>query len=248
MQLVADRSGLGIERRRLDEAERRARIDAERGRRYAVVLAAASAVLASAREDYHANLASLVDAVVPNFSDWCAIDILNDVRDLERLSIRHVIDQGELCSAELRQRIPTIDALLIRTIEKQQTQHSSGFLAGTAIRGQRQPAAVTDPTPWIVVPLITGTGVIGTVFFAFDGGASDHQCRHGRHRRGHCSARAAVAIDRVLFYQESQEIAEHSSRVAGATPTAAPDALLEIARLVDDSGVVSAIAGRALSI
>ena len=51
----------------------------------------------------------------------------------------------------------------------------------------------------------------------------------------------------VPFYQENEQIAEHSSRVANQLQQLL-DALLEMSRLVDDASVVAAIAGRALTI
>ena len=182
MQLVADRSGLGIERKRLDEAEQRARLDAERGHRYAVVLATASAALATAREHFHANLASLVDAVVPSFSDWCAIDVVDESGVLQRLAIGHVRDRSDLCNDELRQRIPLIEDMSARAVETRQTQRSSAFRSlhsACATRQSRPP--VVDPTPWIAVPIIADAGVVGTFIFAFDGSVG-YQFGHGAHR------------------------------------------------------------------
>ena len=57
LQLVADRVGAGIERSRLDEAERRSRLAAEHAQGHVVLLARASEVLSTAIDDYEPNVA-----------------------------------------------------------------------------------------------------------------------------------------------------------------------------------------------
>ena len=211
MQLVADRAGLGIERRRLDDGERHARVDVERGRRYAIVLATASAALATARDSYFANLSSLVDSVVPSFCDWCAIDLVNEAGRLERVAIRHLADRGEHCSAELRQRIPLIDAMLLRALSSGQTQESGAFVGlSTSPIPRMHEATIVDPTPWIAVPLQSNRGPRGVFTFAFDGGidainASMVPTAEDLVRR------ASIAIERVVLFQEAQSVAEHST-------------------------------------
>src|SRR5205823_7592612 len=101
LQLVADRVGAGIERSRLDEAERRSRMAAERARRHLTLLARASEALSTAVDDYEPNLPSLVDFVVPDFGDWCAVDHIEDGAST-RLAIRHHDrDSSELSKALL---------------------------------------------------------------------------------------------------------------------------------------------------
>jgi PAS domain S-box-containing protein len=247
MQLVADRSGLGIERKRLDESERQARLDAERTRRHAVVLATASASLSAARTDFRPSLSSLVDMVVPNFSDWCAVDLVEENQVTERYAIRHVMDTSDLCTEELRKRVPLIDAMIARAIETGHTQQSPAFLASATAKGRNaSTTTVTDPTPWISVPIVTGKGVIGALTFAFDGGESSAN-QHLVITADDIARRTAIAIDRVLFYQEAQQITEHSRRVAHQLQQLL-GASLEVTRLVNSNDVISVIAGRALAI
>ena len=247
MQLVADRAGLGIERRRLDDGERRARIDVERGRRYAIVLATASAALATARDSYLISLSSLVDSVVPTFCDWCAIDLADEGGALHRVAIRHLADRGDHCSAELRSRIPLIDAMLMRAISSGRTQESAGFVGLTSSPIPRLgEATLVDPTPWIVVPLISNRGPSGVFTFAFDGGIDNINATMVPTAED-LVRRASIAVERVVLLQEAQSVAEHSTRVADQLEQLL-GASMQVSHLTDGAQVASTIAARALAI
>jgi two-component system, cell cycle sensor histidine kinase and response regulator CckA len=247
MQLVADRSGLGIERKRLDDAERAARLDVQRSQRYAIVLASASAALSTARDNFQPNLSTLVDIVVPAFSDWCAIDLLDDTGNLRRLAVRHAVDRSNAASEELRRRIPMIDAMTARSVETGAIQLSASFTTPTSLQRDHPPARrVIDPTPWITVPMTIGSGSIGAITFAFDGGepATNNDMVITAQD---LARRSAISIERVLFYREAQEVAEHSTRVAHQLQSLL-DASLQLSRLTDDGAVIAAIAECALDI
>jgi len=247
MQLVADRSGLGIERRRLDEAERRSRIDAERAHRFTAVLAASSIVLATARDQYENNLKSLFDVVVPFFSDWCAIDLVDERGSLARLGTRHVVDQDELSQEALRPCIPSLDEFGEKMLQTGQTQLSPAFHAMVSSPGNPLSyASDEDRTPWVMVPIVTDKGIVGGLTFAFDGGASAITAEVVSTAED-IGRRVAMTMDRVGFYQEARETADHSRRVASQLQQLL-DASLEVSKLFDASSVISAIAGIALGI
>ena len=247
MQLVADRAGLGIERRRLDDGERRARIDVERGRRYAIVLATASSALATARDSYVANLSALVDNVVPSFCDWCAIDLMDERGELRRIAIRHLADRGEHCSAELRQRVPLIDAMLGRALSSGRTQESAAFESlSLSSLPPTNDGAVVDPTPWIVVPLASNRGPTGAFTFAFDGGIEAINSSMVSTAED-LARRASIAIERVVLFQEAQSVAEHSTRVADQLEQLL-GASMQVSHLTDTADVASTIAASALAI
>ena len=116
MQLVADRSGLGIERKRLDEAEQ------ARGSMYSEASATRSCSPPRAppfdgTRQLPTEPSTLVDIVVPAFSDWCAIDLRDDTGDLRRLAVRHATDRSDAVSEEFRRRVPMIDAMAARSVE-----------------------------------------------------------------------------------------------------------------------------------
>ena len=68
-------------------------------------LAEASFVLAGSL-DYETTLKSVADLVVPEFADWCAIEILDENGVLQRVSISHVDPDKIQQAHELRRRYP----------------------------------------------------------------------------------------------------------------------------------------------
>ena len=122
LQLVADRVGAGIERSRLDEAERRSRQAAERARGHVLLLARASEALSTAIDNYEPNVASLVDVVVPDFADWCAVEVVEETGWRRRLAIRHGDLRDVECSAELLARFPLLDRTLQDAADLGRTQ------------------------------------------------------------------------------------------------------------------------------
>ncbi|MBI2203548.1 MAG: PAS domain S-box protein [Candidatus Rokubacteria bacterium] len=126
LRLVADRAALAIERTRLDEAERAARVEADRHRgeaetiaevahaarasaeaaeRRASFLAEASQLL-GASLDYETTLASLARLAVPRMADLCAVDMVEEDGTVRRLAIAHVDPAKETLARELRERYP----------------------------------------------------------------------------------------------------------------------------------------------
>ena len=75
VRLAAERMAAGIERARLSEAQRRARLSADGARHQMTVLANAGEVLAGALDDYNPSLQSLGRMLVPAYADWFAVHL-----------------------------------------------------------------------------------------------------------------------------------------------------------------------------
>ena len=56
--------------------------------------------------DYHATLQSLTRIAVPRIADWCAVDLLSDSGDLERVAVNHRDPAQIAVAAELFARYP----------------------------------------------------------------------------------------------------------------------------------------------
>jgi PAS domain S-box-containing protein len=172
---------------------------------------------------------------------------VNSVGSAERLAIRHLNGSGELCSTDLQRRLPLLGAMVARAIDSGSTQLSPGIQAATSPR-RRNPEArpIFDPTPWIIVPIATGKGVCGAITFVFDTSEATVNPQLTITAKD-IARRAASAIDRVLFYQEAQEVAEHSRQIANQLQQLL-GASLQVARLVDRAEVLRVIARRATAI
>jgi signal transduction histidine kinase/CheY-like chemotaxis protein len=73
----------------LYDAQRRSRERAEQANRQAAILAEASAALAGSL-DYEATLRTVATLAVPQFADWCTVDIVGEHGELQRLAVAHV--------------------------------------------------------------------------------------------------------------------------------------------------------------
>ncbi|HUQ86975.1 MAG TPA: ATP-binding protein, partial [Vicinamibacterales bacterium] len=102
---VANLAAASLTTAELYEEQRSAREASDHARERATFLAEASTAL-SASLDYEATLRSVAQLAVPTIADWCAVDILNDAGDLERLAVAHV-DPGKVELARtLQERYP----------------------------------------------------------------------------------------------------------------------------------------------
>ena len=95
---LARQAALALERARLYEAERAAR------ERFAFI-AEASELLSSSME-YKETLARLAQLAVPRLADWCAIDMVGEDREIERLVVAHEDPEKVRWAKELQRRYP----------------------------------------------------------------------------------------------------------------------------------------------
>ena len=82
----------------LFEAQRRSREQAERANRQTAFLAEASAALGSSL-DYEETLRTVAQLAVPQIADWCAVDVVDEHGEVQRLAVSH-IDSAQASSAD----------------------------------------------------------------------------------------------------------------------------------------------------
>jgi GAF domain-containing protein len=95
-----------IERARAYEAERTARADAEDAERRLAFLANASAILAASVVDFGATLRNVARVAVPEFADWCVVDLAGDGGTIERVALAHADPEKEAMGALLQEQYP----------------------------------------------------------------------------------------------------------------------------------------------
>jgi PAS domain S-box-containing protein len=217
LELLAGRTSAVVESAELRDAERRSRLGAEHARRHLALLADVGELVASALDTYEPSLAAVPDLVVPSFADWCSVD-LADVRrgsTLQRLAARHIDPAVELQVPEIQRRFPGWAAQIKRII---------GGGPGELIKDVRVDPSPGHPVPdhlsmsralnlvsVMVVPIRVRGLSLGAITF---GTCAD--------RRGFrpsdlsvsevVAARVAVAIERVLLYNETRDAARAASR------------------------------------
>ena len=104
-QALGTLSAAAVTTAELYDAQRRSRESAEHHNRRAEFLAQASAALASSL-DYEATLRMVAQLAVPHIADWCAVDVLDDRDELQRVAVAHVDPRKVELARTLQERYP----------------------------------------------------------------------------------------------------------------------------------------------
>ncbi len=102
---LAQLAAAAITTAELYDLQQQSRERAERANRQAGFLAEASAALASSL-NYEATLRTVAELAVPHIADWCAVDIVNEQGQVERLAVAHVDPARVEMARTLQDRYP----------------------------------------------------------------------------------------------------------------------------------------------
>lgn len=214
LSAVGNQIGIFVERKQLEEAL------ANRANQLRLI--AQVGIALSTTLDYKKRLEALVHIIVPDLADWCAIDIIDQNRVLQRVAAAHVdpgmekwvyelqpsrlIKQNEANTSQL-ETLLTGKSLLYTDI--------SSSLIEEIVLGADQLKVIRqlDPISAIVVPLITPDQNLGILTLV--------QSDSGRHYSSSDVAlaedighRVALALDNSLLYEQSRTLnAELEQRV-----------------------------------
>jgi serine phosphatase RsbU (regulator of sigma subunit) len=176
-------------------------------------MAEASRVLASSM-DYGETLKRVTRLVVPQIADWCAVDLLSEDGEIERVAVHHV-DPARLALAEQLDRDyrPRLDEPagvpeVIRTGSSRIfTDIPADALAGYARDSEHLNLLLAvDPTAVIIVPMIGATGTIGAITLVSS--ESSHKLSPADMRLAERLARrAGTAVENARLYTERSRIA-----------------------------------------
>ena len=187
-------------------------------------LARAGSVLASSL-DYGETLKSVARLAVPEIADWCAVDIVNDEGELQRVAMAHVDIEKIKLGEELERRylpdptapygvhnvMRTGKSELIGNITEEQ-------LAGAARDVEHLKLLMEiGLKSYIVVPLIARGRTLGAITFV--------SAESGRHYgladlalAEELARRAALSVDNARLYRDAQQLnAELEQRVVSRT-------------------------------
>jgi serine phosphatase RsbU (regulator of sigma subunit) len=203
---LARRAALAIDNARLFSELHRVQISES-------FMAEASRMLASSM-DYEETLRRVTRLVVPRIADWCAIDLLNGGREIERVAAHHV-DPARVQLAERLDRHyrPRLDEPLgvpdvIRTGEARIfTDISPEALAGYARDSEHlELLSAVGATAVIIVPMIGAAGTIGAITLVSS--ESDHKLSQADLAVAERLARrAGTAVENARLYTERSRIA-----------------------------------------
>jgi len=222
LELLAESTAAWMQSVELRAAERRSRLGAEHALRRLALLADAGDLLSWTLESYEPTLSELPDVIVPAFADWCAIDLAE--RDgageragaemaLRRQAARHADPARAAEVAALQRRFPGWAEQVQRVVDSGHAELDHDIRIGP---GEPAPDSVAmgralGLVSVMVVPIQVRGLTLGAISFGT-----------GPDRRGFrpsdlavseaVAARVGVAIERVLLYRETREVADAASR------------------------------------
>ena len=208
--------------RRLAE-ERVARQEAEEAAQRMEFLAQASAVLSSSL-DFQETLANVATTAVPQFADWCAVDLLRPDGSLQRVGVAHQDPERVRLAQELEERYPAdpdaeigVHAALRRGEAELMEEIPEELLLSAAQDDEhRRIIEELQLRSSIVAPILIRERAVGAITFV--------QAESGR-RYGEedlvvareLASRAALAIDNAQLHSAEQEARTHAERARERT-------------------------------
>jgi PAS domain S-box-containing protein len=193
-------------------------------------LAEAISILSSSL-DYETTLANVARLAVPQFADWCAVDIANE-KGIERLAIAHVDPQKIAVAQEFRRRYvqdslgdPAV-AQAVRTGKSQVYSDITDQMLAASARDDVHLAMLRELglRSVLVVPMIVRSKILGAITFV-SSRASRLYSEDYLETAEQLAGRAALAIDNARLYQTAE--AEKAEAQATAAALQASNADLE---------------------
>jgi serine phosphatase RsbU (regulator of sigma subunit)/anti-sigma regulatory factor (Ser/Thr protein kinase) len=184
-------------------------------------LAEASAVLARSL-DYERTLAEVAQLAVPEFADWCAVDVVQHDGSLRQITSGHPDARMEELLMELRRRYReekgasegAMHVIATGESELQSDVHGSPLIDIESEEGHLYESL--SPRSYMIVPMVARGRTIGALTFLStrDGlhyGPVDLDLAH------HLARRFALAADNARLYQEAEEARERLTFLARAS-------------------------------
>jgi serine phosphatase RsbU (regulator of sigma subunit)/anti-sigma regulatory factor (Ser/Thr protein kinase) len=184
-------------------------------------LAEASAVLARSL-DYERTLAEVARLAVPEFADWCGVDMVQADGSLRQITSQHPDPRMEELLLELRRRYRrekgvSEGAMHVIATGESELQTDVRDSALIDIPPDEQELYETlSPRSYMIVPMVARGRTIGALTFL--------STREGRHYgpvdldfAHHLARRFALAADNARLYQEAEEARERLTFLARAS-------------------------------
>jgi signal transduction histidine kinase len=238
---LASQATQALERSRLSDAERGARLRAEIAEDRAQFLADASAMLAEGL-DYEATMQRVARLAVPDLADWCAVDVRDEERirrlavahsDPEKVELAHALNREYPPDPTRRQGVPEV----LRTGQSELHEQITDEMLAASIDDPNvlEIARALGLRSVMIVPIITRGRTLGAITFV----SAESMRRFGPEdlrMAEDLGRRAGAAMDNARLYEEAIDairlrdeflsVAEHELR------TPLTSALLQVQRAV----------------
>jgi PAS domain S-box-containing protein len=210
-QALANLAAAAMTTADLYDEQRSQRNAAESARRQAAFLADATAIL-SRSLDYEQTLSAVARLAVPEIADWCAVDIVDQAGELQRLAVAYVDPANVEYARGLGHRYPTDPNApggvrdVMRTGKPAMLATVPTEMLAAGARDEKHLRILTELalTSYMCVPLVSTSTTFGAMTLVF--------AESGRHYTDRdlafaqdLAARAALAIDNAFAYRRTHE-------------------------------------------
>jgi PAS domain S-box-containing protein len=212
------------------------------------LVAEASQLLASSL-DYQTTLRNVAQLAVPQFADWCSIDIVDEDGKLERLTVAHADPEKVKLAEELAERFPPDPDSprgpfnVIRTGESELISDVPDELLVEATHGDEELLELLRDLGLrssMCVPLAVRDRVLGAITFV----SSESGRRFGGAELAVAESlgrQAAAAVDNALLFRESER-ARGAAEQARERLAVLADASTQLAATLDYEATLANIA------
>ncbi len=209
------------ERAELLRLEQSAREEAETARQRFAFLAEASEVLASSL-DYQRTLTGVARLAVPHVADWCAVDVVAENGDVERLAVAHVDREKVEWALGIDQEPADPDARsgVQRVLHTGRSEFypeitDDMLVAAAASQDHLDLMRRIGFSSVMIVPIVARDRVHGAITFV-SAESEKHFDSADLTLAEDLARRAAVAIDNARLYEEAQEELAERKRTESA--------------------------------
>ena len=162
--------------------------------------------------DYKSTLNKVAQLAVPDFADWCAVDLADGTGSIYRVAVAHIDPAKVRLAEELMRRYPPDPNAghgimkALRTGESDMAHTITDELLNIAAQDEEHRSILKElnPTSYMCLPLKTKDNTFGVVTFV--------SAESGRHYgpedlslAEEIARRAAIAIENARLYQEVQD-------------------------------------------
>jgi GAF domain-containing protein/CheY-like chemotaxis protein/two-component sensor histidine kinase len=231
-----------LERARLIDNERAAYDELQKITRRARLMADVGTLLSSSL-DHQGVLRQLSELLVPTIADWCAVDVLDELGNVQRLAAFHSDPQKVALVLELERRYPTdpqsprgVPHVLATGQSEWAAEIPEALLASAARDAEHLRLIHTlSLHSYVIVPLHARGRILGALTLVYAESARCYALEDVRFIE-ELAARAALSLDNALLFQEQvkargrlERQARHASLVGDVGSALAQNANLAAA-------------------
>lgn len=229
---LARQCAQAMERAQLYENERAARLQAEAAGQRLQLLADAGVLLSGSLE-WETTVSGVAQLAVGGFSDWCAVDFLDEHGALRRLTVQQVHPERALLHGKIEVYSPerARPSAITDVVRTGRSQLVTGLVPPFTRKGEVGPGERPEGGSFIIVPLVARQRTLGAMSFV-RGPERSPFTDADRSLAEDLAARAGLAIDNARLLRKARSAEAESRRNAARLRI-----LVEVDQLLAEAGL-----------